>query len=57
MKEGDAVTYKAIAGDTYDAIVRKVRDERFVDLDVIIPQAKELFPLTAIRIERIGPAR
>ena len=55
VQKGDEVFYRSLAGPVYDAVVTRVRDAGFVDLDVDIG-TKEPFPLHAIRIERIGPS-
>ena len=45
----DAVAYRSMGGDTYDATVTRVRDAGFVDVELTGPFLKEPFALTAVR--------
>ena len=54
MQIADVVLYSSWAGPIYPAVVTKVGPPGYVDLAVNIG-AKEPWPLTAVRVERIKP--
>jgi hypothetical protein len=49
MTSGDQVHYRCFAGQVCDAIVTAIRDEYFLDLDVIVPGCSDRVHLTAVR--------
>lgn len=51
IKKGDEVVYRAIAGDRCPAIVRNVRDDGFVDIEVFCSPQKN--PRNTMLLNRI----
>jgi hypothetical protein len=47
--EGDKVAYRSFAGETYDAVILKLRPPKHVDVSIIGPGLVEPMELHAIR--------
>lgn len=52
LKIGEAVRYRALAGEVYDAKIVFVRDAAVVDIDVSLPGCHEPLRLTRIKLGR-----
>jgi hypothetical protein len=56
IKEGDPIKYESFNGDVYDGVLKKVRSERHVDIEVAIPGVKEPWPMKAVEAARVKAA-
>lgn len=52
LKMGDAVRYRALAGEVYGAKIVFVRNPDVVDIDVFLPGCQEALRLTRIKLVR-----
>lgn len=48
-QKGDEVSYRALAGAIFPAIISRVRDDGLLDVDVQLPGVKDAFGRTKVK--------